>query len=90
MVIIRIEQLTSGESTEFDGQYVVDYNPARIGVSPSGLRMICYLKCTPDKTQARQFASLREAVEFYRKSYGLRPDGQPNRPLTAYTVTFES
>lgn len=44
---------------------------------------------TTDKQQAKTFRSTREAFEFYRQdsqAVPLRPDGKPNRPLTAYTV----
>lgn len=47
---------------------------------------------TPDRSQALAFASFREAFEAWRAvpaSRPLRPDGEPNRPLTAFTVTFE-
>ena len=39
--------------------------------------------------EAKRFASTREALDYYRtasKVVPIRPDGQPNRPLTASNV----
>lgn len=47
---------------------------------------------TNNKAEARSFADLVEATEFWRRqstTKPLRDDGEPNRPLTAYNVTFE-
>jgi hypothetical protein len=47
---------------------------------------------TVRKDKAKQFADMEAALEFWKqqsKRRPLRPDGKPNRPLTAYTVTFE-
>lgn len=47
---------------------------------------------TSDKSRALAFSSFIEAFEAWRaipESRPLRPDGEPNRPLTAFTVTFE-
>lgn len=44
---------------------------------------------TEERTRAKTFANAGEAFEFWRqqsKTVPLRPDGRPNRPLTAYTV----
>jgi hypothetical protein len=44
---------------------------------------------TSDPLRAKRYASPQEAWDEYRaapKSRPLRPDGKPNRPLTAYTV----
>lgn len=83
MVAIQIVGLYDGTVTEFDGQYVVDYDPKpRMG--PDGPWI--YLTATDDPAKARQFESAADALEFWRASYGLRPDGKPNRPLTAYTI----
>jgi hypothetical protein len=39
--------------------------------------------------QARPFASMSEAFNYYDASAGLRLDGERNRPLTAYTAEIE-
>jgi len=47
---------------------------------------------TYDIHQAKHFSSVMEAMEFWKRQSNvlpIRPDGKPNRPLTAYTVTLE-
>ena len=47
---------------------------------------------TADRSQALAFATYREAFEAWRavpESRPVRPDGEPNRPLTAFTVEIE-
>jgi hypothetical protein len=43
----------------------------------------------PDPGKAKRFLSFAEAAEFWKtqsKTVPYRPDGKPNRPLTAFTV----
>ena len=50
-----------------------------------------HARVTPDVAAAARFPDVVEGwKEWKREStvLPLRPDGQPNRPLTAYTVTF--
>lgn len=50
------------------------------------------LEVTQRPEEALVFASHAEAFELWRavpSARPLRPDGKPNRPLTAYTVTIE-
>jgi hypothetical protein len=47
---------------------------------------------TPDPAKALRFATAKAAHEFWNqvsKSRPVRADGQPNRPLTAFTVLIE-
>jgi len=47
---------------------------------------------TADKSEALAFGSYREAFEAWRavpECCPLRDDGEPNRPLTAFTVEIE-
>lgn len=47
---------------------------------------------TADKSEALVFGSFIEAFEAWRAvpaSRPLRPDGKPNRPLTAFSIAFE-
>jgi hypothetical protein len=47
---------------------------------------------TNDLAKAKRFADFTEAMECWRAQSTvrpLRPDGKPNRPLTAYSVTPE-
>jgi uncharacterized membrane protein len=46
---------------------------------------------TDDPAQAMRFADLGEALATWKTKSAIRPlrdDGKPNRPLTAYTITF--
>lgn len=46
----------------------------------------------PDASLALRFDDQREALVFWRQQSKVRPvrdDGQPNRPLTALTVSIE-
>lgn len=47
---------------------------------------------TDDPKKARGFETRFDAMEFWRtpsKTVPKRPDGKPNRPLTAFTVSVE-
>jgi hypothetical protein len=47
---------------------------------------------TKSKKRAKVFDSHEQLFEFWKKqstTRPLRPDGEPNRPLTALTVTIE-
>jgi hypothetical protein len=46
---------------------------------------------TGDIASALQFTDVGDALEFWRqpsRARPVRPDGRPNRPLTAYTVAL--
>ncbi len=50
------------------------------------------VKLTHDKARALRFASITAAGECWKRQstvQPLRPDGKPNRPLTAYTILFD-
>jgi len=82
-VRLRIIGTVLGEPSPFDGQYVKEYDPTYC--HPDGYDG-GILETTPDPGEALTFPSAVEALECWRKSYGTRCDGQPNRPLTAFTV----
>lgn len=70
-----------GDKTEFDGKYVKSYDPH------DGLRG--KLVVTANLQDANQFADAEDAIEVWQtvnRNHPIRPDGQPNRPLTAFTV----
>ena len=80
-----IQLLTTGEEpTEYDGKYVKIYDPTCPENGDGGI-----LEVTTDALEALEFPTLQEAVEKYTQAHGLRPDGRPNRPLTAWSVCFE-
>ena len=67
------------------GSFLKGFDPEVAG----GLGMAVW---TEDKTQAMHFDSAVEAFDCYRtqsKTMPFRPDGKPNRPLTAFTVSIE-
>lgn len=48
------------------------------------------LVTTDDLAQAMRFPTAGEAFDYWRQEHGLRADGKPNRPLTAYTAAVET
>jgi hypothetical protein len=85
MARIKIIGLTNGDPTPFDNTYLVEYDPMRPGVSPEGEPMLAHMVTTRDPEQATVF-SPAEALALWQLSNGVRPDGKPNRPLTAFNV----
>lgn len=85
--VIQLIETAAGEPTEFDGQYVRYYDPTY--VHPEGYDG-GILEVTPDPKQAMQFPNVEAAMEKWRQPYGVRADGKPNRPLTAWMVLFVS
>lgn len=52
-----------------------------------------YGEFTRDRRDAMAFRDIEEALEFWKKIPRCRPfrvDGEPNRPLTCTSVTFET
>jgi hypothetical protein len=50
------------------------------------------LVVTTRRGDAKEFPDAREAMVYWQtisEAVPLRPDGKPNRPLTAYTVSIE-
>jgi hypothetical protein len=43
---------------------------------------------TPDIAKAMRFKDQVDAWEMWRTSIGTRPDGKPDRPLTAFSVSI--
>lgn len=79
--VLQIEGFADGSPTDVAGHYVVAYDPDGA------------LELTPDRIKARHFLSARDAFLTWRAQASppnhLRPDGKPNRPLTAFTVKVE-
>jgi hypothetical protein len=84
MYVIRAEGFANGEHCPHAGEYVESFDHEAHGGQGYG-------EFTPHLACAMQFATTGEAIEFWRrvpKVRPLRPDGKPNRPLTALSVTF--
>ena len=86
MKVIRLIGLISGLETPLDGQYLVEYDPRIPGSGANGAPMIAHIVVTPDESKAHRFPSAGEALECWKRSHGTRPDGEPNRPLSAFSV----
>lgn len=86
--VIRIHAFADESPCEFADTYVVAYDPSVNGFSPSGEAMNCLLAVTKDRAAATRY-TVMEAFEVWSKAHGVRPDGHPNRPLTAFTVSIE-
>jgi len=83
--VIRIVRSATGESRPEDGQYVMSFDHnAHMGRGQ--------LESTGRVDRALRFATKADAMEFWGRQStfrAVRPDGKPNRPLTAYTVEIE-
>lgn len=81
---IRIIGLVNGDPSPLDGKWLKAYDPSV--ACPGGAYDGGYLEVTDDPSQAMQFPNAGAAIEKWREPFGLRADGEPNRPLTAWTV----
>jgi hypothetical protein len=83
--LIGIKVLGLGSRLLDTPQWVVSYDPdAGRTEYPTG-----DLLTDEDPAKAKRFQSKAEAIKFTRqqsKNVPYRPDGYPNRPLTAFTV----
>lgn len=82
--VMKLWGAADGSPTPGDGQYLKDFDfEADAGRGEITL--------TADIKQAKRFGQMADAIEFYRtspKCKPLRPDGRPNRPLTATNWEF--
>lgn len=86
--LMRLLGLSTGAPHAFSGQYVVSYDPDYHWADGSydGGR----LECTPDIRKAGRF-TLGQLMTMRCASpkcqcHRLRPDGEPNRPLSAFHI----
>ena len=80
--VVRFIEGADGRSTPLDGLWLKSFDP-----DVGGGRG--HVAGTPKREDALRFANKGEAWEFWRqvsRSVPLRPDGNPNRPLTAFTI----
>lgn len=66
------------------GAWVIRYNP-HADAQLWEPEMLTY---THNVDEATRFEA-PEALALWRTANGLRPDGKPNRPLTAFTVSLD-
>ncbi len=60
------------------GQFLLRFDPAP---RPHGT-----LHTTADPAKAKRFADHAAAFTYWNQAHGVRPDGLPNKPLTAWTI----
>lgn len=92
-VVIRLWGLVDGTPTGFEGQFLVEYDPDRPGHDPHGRPMLAHVRTTPHVGAALTFPTGVEAWACWRQQstrWPHRPDGRPNRPLTAFTIEVVS
>lgn len=83
---MKIVGLADGRPTTVDGQYLVECD-----VDDRDGRGSVF--ATDDKAKAKRFDGIGHALDYWRRTshvVPLRPDGEPNRPLTAYTIELEN
>jgi hypothetical protein len=76
--VIRLVARADGSKSARAGKYIVRYVP-----SPFGRDV---LTVSPSISAAKHFPDPAAAHAFWRQQQGMRADGLPNRPLTAWTV----
>lgn len=84
--VMQVLLLATGEPSEHDGAFVADYEA---DVDSAGRARVTF---TRDRSEAMQFETQRDAILFYRQVSHVKPkrdDGEPNCPLTAWTVSIE-
>jgi hypothetical protein len=78
----------AGVKTQYDGKYLLLYDPK--SPSPDGTLDGGILEVTDDPAKALRFPSYGAVWQKYRETNGrMRVDGEPDRPLTAWTVSVE-
>lgn len=81
-VVLKIVGNSAGGDPSFNGKYLTVYTPN--GFGGNGL-----IATSVFIREAKLFNDSIEALNCWRqvsKTHPVRPDGKPNRPLTAYTV----
>lgn len=77
--IIQLYDLLSFAPTEHNGHYLHDFIP---GPPNSRGELITSL----ERDDAKRFATAGEAFTYWKQENGIRADGKPNRPLTAWSA----
>jgi hypothetical protein len=88
-LVLTLVELASGRPSPFDGQYLKEYDPNRDGETPDGDLLLAHIVTTPDIEEAMKFESMQEVHKIWTRVDDrdpIRPDGKPNRPLTAFTI----
>jgi hypothetical protein len=87
MVRLKLIESADGSPTPQNGMYLVDYVP---DTDELGLGE---LHASSNVIEAKIFADAGAAFAYWKqqsKRVPIRPDGKPNRPLTAWSVLIET
>jgi hypothetical protein len=87
-LVIKFLCLRTGDATQHDGRYLLEYDPT-IRWTDEGGQHCLHLVSTSSKSKAKRFPDLAAVQRCWARSIGTRPDGKPDRPLTAYSVEIE-
>jgi hypothetical protein len=86
MIVIRVIGFAAGYHCPIAGQYLETFDHDAYNGQGHGT-------FTVSPKQAMKFDGLESALEFWKKvspKHPIRQDGEPNRPLTCTTVTFDT
>lgn len=88
IVIKIVEVAADGIVSGFENSYIKSFKPYwnEDGFGEGKLSV------TKDRAEALQFKDIKEAFDFWNQqspTVPMRPDGKPNKPLTAFTVLFD-
>lgn len=78
--LLKFVQKADGSPHPACGFYLRSYAPS----PPRGS-----LEVTDDPRLAQRFPTINAVCEAWKTEIGTRPDGRPNRPLTAFTIRAE-
>jgi hypothetical protein len=78
---VRIIGLADGRPHLSDGQWLVAYDPYAFNGRGE-------IRTTADRSEATVW-DLKAFHALYKTAVGTRPDGKPNRPLTAFHLSVE-
>lgn len=84
MLVLQLIADALGEPSPFEGKYLKKFDPEFDAYD--GL-----IEVTADLSEALRFADFEAGLACWKqqsRTVPLRPDGEPNRPLTAFTVRF--
>lgn len=83
-VVLKLLTTVRGQVTEFDNSYLQSYDASyRL---PGGEYEGGLLEVTQDINQAMRFENAAAALNKWQESCRARPDGEPDAPLTAWSI----
>lgn len=80
--VVRIIFPVCGLRSAYDGQYLTEYVPGVVDRNWKYTGLV--IRTTESPQQAKKFSDGGKAFQYCQQVGGTRPDGKPNRPLTAW------